>query len=136
MLNGFYNFFEPGTGVIPYMGMGFGTTRLRYDERIEMMNGEGLYTWHDKSLFTYMLGAGFLFEVNNNISLDVGYRYNRVANSTFKQRSYVDTDDDVGTLELLPLRNMATQSIMLTLKINLLERTIRKPYDGQFQSRP
>ncbi|MCL2439227.1 MAG: outer membrane beta-barrel protein [Alphaproteobacteria bacterium] len=100
MLNGFYNFFERGEYPInPYVGAGIGLTRVKSDE-FTFVNTSGttgggiafddyeVDSYIDENLFTYMLGLGLLIDLTDQLSIDIGYRYNRLADATIKTDYY------------------------------------------------
>lgn len=69
MLNGYYDF-STGTIAKPYVGLGLGLA----DIKVKYEDAEDLVSI-SKTKFAWNLGAGVGFEVAENITVDVGYRY-------------------------------------------------------------
>lgn len=72
MLNGYYDI-STGTIVKPYVGAGLGLA----DIKVKYQDVEDLVSI-SKTKFAWNLNAGVGFEVAENITVDVGYRYLKV----------------------------------------------------------
>ena len=70
MLNGYYDF-DTNTQFKPYIGAGVGYTKLKGSLKFD---GESLGSMDDNT-FTWQIGAGIGYDVNNNVTLEAGYRY-------------------------------------------------------------
>jgi opacity protein-like surface antigen len=69
MANGYYDF-NAGEGFKPYVMAGLGIAHIIADD-------DPIYPdpWLDETYFAWQLGAGVGYEVSENITIDVGYRY-------------------------------------------------------------
>ena len=70
MLNGYYDF-DTNTQIKPYIGAGIGYTKLKSSAKY---NGESLGSMDDNT-FTWQIGAGIGYQLNDNVTAEVGYRY-------------------------------------------------------------
>ena len=69
MLNGYYDF-NTGTAFTPYVGAGLGYARLKNT----LSNDEASYS-KSKGNFAWQVGAGVSYAVNNNVDIDLAYRF-------------------------------------------------------------
>lgn len=72
MLNGLYDF-NLGWPVTPYVGVGVGGARVRYDS-VTIPGGSNMIKDSDTD-FAYQGIAGVAYAVNENLKIDLGYRY-------------------------------------------------------------
>ena len=88
MLNGFYDF-KNTSQVTPYLGAGLGLARLNASK-------EALTSIDDESdtVFAYQLAAGVGYDINENVTLNLGYRWFDTAQADFK---YASTIPSTGT---------------------------------------
>lgn len=70
MLNGYYDF-DTNTQIKPYVGAGIGYTKLKGSAKFD---GESMGSMDDNT-FTWQIGAGVGYALNNNITIEAGYRY-------------------------------------------------------------
>jgi opacity protein-like surface antigen len=88
MLNAYYDI-DTGTQFTPFVGGGIGYTRakvsLAFDGEKNTVTARGKDT-----AFTWQLGAGVAYAVNDNVTVDAGYRY--VDCNDF---DYSDSENDV-----------------------------------------
>jgi len=63
MANGYYDF-DSGSKVIPYLMVGAGVADVDVS-----------WSTEDSTSFVWQIGAGVGFKVNENVTLDLGYRY-------------------------------------------------------------
>lgn len=69
MLNGYFDF-NTGTAFTPYVGAGLGYARLKNT----LSNDEASYS-KSKGNFAWQVGAGVSYAVNNNVDIDLAYRF-------------------------------------------------------------
>lgn len=69
MLNGYFDV-NTGTKITPYIGAGIGYTKMKGELRVNGEKGS-----QDDETFAWQLGAGIGYAINNNVSIDAGYRY-------------------------------------------------------------
>ena len=86
MLNAYYDF-STKTFVKPYVGFGLGLA----DIKIKYQDAEDLASI-SKTKFAWNLNAGLGFEVTENVTFDIGYRYLRVED--------VKKDFDIGSMKI------------------------------------
>lgn len=72
MANAYYDF-RTGTVVTPYIGVGIGFANVNVGTG--NVNGFTVYTSSDDTVFAYQAAVGLGFQLNRNLTLDVGYRY-------------------------------------------------------------
>lgn len=64
-------------GVTPYVGVGLGGTRVKWDDMVVTTNGNELSGEADWR-FTYALMAGASVDLSHNLKLDAGYRFRHI----------------------------------------------------------
>ena len=69
MLNGYFDI-NTNTKFTPYIGAGIGYTKL--EGEVEVL---GTKESEDKNTFSWQLGVGVGYSINEHISIDLGYRY-------------------------------------------------------------
>ena len=69
MANGYYDL-NAGSGFKPYVMAGLGIAHINADDDHGISD-----PWLDDTYFAWQLGAGVGYEVSENITIDVGYRY-------------------------------------------------------------
>jgi outer membrane autotransporter protein len=84
MLNAYYDI-DTGTQFTPYVGGGIGYTTAKASVAVAEEKGSDKDT-----AFTWQLGAGVAYAVNDNVTVDAGYRY--VDCNDF---DYSDSENDV-----------------------------------------
>jgi outer membrane autotransporter protein len=86
MLNAYYDI-DTGTQFTPFVGGGIGYTRAKASL---VFGGENLGSDKDTA-FTWQLGAGVAYAVNDNVTVDAGYRYVDCNDFDFGDDISVDT---------------------------------------------
>ena len=106
LLNAYYDF-DTASAFTPYIGAGIGYGKTK----IANANGDN-YGWFRKNTFSHtniawQIGAGIAYALNDNVSVDVGYRYidygkfdikktGRAYGSNYRQRdSYQATENEL-----------------------------------------
>ena len=88
MLNGYYDI-PTKTAFTPYVGAGLGLAHVKMTAKT--VEEEGLYKYNiSKNKLAYQLGAGVGYELNQNWTLDAGYRW--IDYGTIS-KSYNDEDE-------------------------------------------
>jgi opacity protein-like surface antigen len=74
MLNLYYDI-DTGTPFTPYVGCGIGATsrKVKADVRVDFL--EGQLNFSVQNALTWQVSCGVCYAINENLSLDVGYRY-------------------------------------------------------------
>jgi len=73
MANVFFDF-KNSSLVTPYIGGGIGIASIYVGEGTDS-NGTSIWNEDDDTVFAYQGGAGVGFNVSNNVTIDLGYRY-------------------------------------------------------------
>lgn len=71
MVNAYWDF-ESGSPVTPYLGAGAGFANVSYND---VRDDLGDFVDDDDNVFAYQLAAGIGFEIDPNLTFDLGYRY-------------------------------------------------------------
>jgi opacity protein-like surface antigen len=72
LINGYYDF-NNRSAFTPYVSAGIGFSRIQVNDLI--IPGAGIpYTDDDDNVFSYQLGLGVAYEIDENVSIDLGYR--------------------------------------------------------------
>lgn len=77
MLNAYYDF-NTGTAFKPYVGAGIGLAHLKASSKFAGSDGADYVAGKIKESsnnFAWNVGAGVGYEVNSNVTVDLGYRY-------------------------------------------------------------
>jgi opacity protein-like surface antigen len=74
MLNGTYDFGSMAAGLAPYISAGIGAAYNDYDTEI-LLNGEKTNTSGHKIDFAYQAGVGVAYKMQNDMSINLGYRF-------------------------------------------------------------
>jgi long-subunit fatty acid transport protein len=83
-----YNFVQPNWRIVPYgelrFGMGFTDARQPNEKRLhEHLVGQG-----QDFTFTFMLGAGFRYDINERYSVSAGVNYMHISNMYMSEPRY------------------------------------------------
>jgi OOP family OmpA-OmpF porin len=88
MVNGLYDF-QTGGPLKPYLGLGIGVSRLRYND-VTPIGGTAI---SDRdTVFAYQGIAGLSYDLGDNVALTTDYRYFRTVDPSFHS-------DSVGTID-------------------------------------
>jgi len=91
MINGYYDFEMPGD-VSPYLGAGIGVARVSLDG---YTSSGTLIVDDSDTVFAGQLSAGVLYALNEQVSLDLGYRYMMTGDAELNAPSgKLETDAD------------------------------------------
>ncbi|PKN52426.1 MAG: hypothetical protein CVU55_04060 [Deltaproteobacteria bacterium HGW-Deltaproteobacteria-13] len=71
LVNGYIDFVN-SSPVTPYISGGIGVAYVKVD--VDQRNGSGTDSFND-TIFAYQVGAGLAYAINQNLSLDLKYRY-------------------------------------------------------------
>lgn len=71
MLNGYYDF-KNSSKFTPYLSAGAGITRIKSTRQI---SGDTVSVKDTDNTFTWSIGAGVAYQVNEQVVLDLGYKY-------------------------------------------------------------
>jgi len=75
MLNAYYDF-DTGSAFTPYIGAGIGYAKTKVAYADNNFNINGFWKQTDSHTnIAWQIGAGIAYELNDNVSIDVGYRY-------------------------------------------------------------
>jgi opacity protein-like surface antigen len=76
MLNGYFDL-APYSWLTPYVGAGIGMTKMKYNDKGTIIDGEpvGDGFSSSKTNFTWSVGGGLSVKVTNRFNVDAGYRY-------------------------------------------------------------
>jgi len=79
MINGFYDM-PIGTTLVPYIGVGFGLSRLKWAD-YDYDPYDGIYdkTVDSYKKFAYAVSAGVAYNVDEFMAIDLGYTYTQLA---------------------------------------------------------
>ena len=81
LANVFYDI-KTGSAVTPYLGGGIGFATIEFKD----ITGGGIMTGSaDDTVFAYQLGFGIGYEINENTTLDIGYRYFATTNPNLNE---------------------------------------------------
>ena len=93
MANGAYEY-ELDGGFKPYAIAGFGLANVSINNA---KVGGVLLADDDDTVFAYQFGAGIAYELNENVSVDLSYRYFATSDPTFKDAAGDSFDSELST---------------------------------------
>jgi opacity protein-like surface antigen len=94
MANGWFDL-DTGSAFTPYIGGGAGAAWLNGD--VSFFGAANGFGAAQQAAFAYQVGGGVKFDVNENLALDVGYRFKSILNGkndnlNVNNRDYINSD--------------------------------------------
>lgn len=95
MVNAYYDF-NTNTAFTPYVGAGIGYAKVKGSLSSSVLSMDT-----DDTNFAWQVGAGVAYALNDNVSLDLGYRYTDMGDISKQYSTTNDYKIDVDSHELL-----------------------------------
>lgn len=96
MVNGYYDF-KNKSKFTPYIGVGLGVTRIK-NNYVNLLYPDYYLSQNDNH-FTWSTGIGVTYNINNNVALDLSYKYVDMGKFTFGQ-NFKEHDAEMTSFKL------------------------------------